>query len=597
MLNLFGKALKFLSKGNSKGDEQMKFIRVNMTTKEVASQPVPEQYRVLGGRALSSLLVAQEVVPSCHPLGVDNKLVFAPGMLAGTRAPSSGRLSVGAKSPLTGGLKESNAGGISAQKLASLGIKAIIVEGMPAPGEGWYLLKLTPTGAELVPADDLAGLGTYEVTAKLRQAHGEKVGVITIGPAGEMRMISAGVATNDAEGNSSRYAGRGGLGAVMGSKRLKAIVIDSPGTFEAPVAKPEQFQEAAKRFSEQVLAHPVTGQGLAALGTNVLMNIINEAGALPTRNFSRGQFAYANNIGGEKLAEVAEARGGKATHACMPGCIMRCSNVYPLPDGKVCAPIEYESAWALGAHCEIGDLDVVGKLNYICNDVGLDTMEAGGTLGVLMDAGVIPFGDGAQAIASLEEVAKGTALGRIIGQGAGFAGKAYGVTRVAVAKNQHMAAYDPRGAKGIGVTYATSPMGADHTAGYSIGANILKSGGDVNPLGKEGQVELSRNLQIFTAGLDSAGLCLFVAFPLGDMPEALPALVDMLNACYDLQWTANEFLALGQQVLKAEREFNLQAGLTKVHDRLPEFMEKEMLPPHNQKFDLSGDELDEVFNF
>lgn len=575
----------------------MEFIRVNMSAKEISRQPVPEQYRALGGRALSSLLVAEEVVPGCHPLGEDNKLVFAPGMLAGTRAPSSGRLSVGGKSPLTGSIKESNAGGISGQKLAGLGIRALIIEGMPKEEEGWFILKLSPSGAELLPAGDLAGLGTYEVTDKLRKAHGEKVAVISIGPAGEMKMAGAGVATNDADGNSSRYAGRGGLGAVMGSKRLKAIVVDSPGSFDAAVAHPEKFQEAAKRFSEQVLAHPVTGQGLAALGTNVLMNIINEAGALPTRNFTRGQFAGANNIGGEKLAEVAVARGGKATHACMPGCIMRCSNEYPLPDGKVCSPIEYESAWALGAHCEIGDLDVVGKLNYICNDVGLDTIEAGGTLGVLMEAGVIPFGDGAKAVESLEEVGKGTPLGRIIGQGAGFAGKAFGVTRVAVTKNQHMPAYDPRGAKGIGVTYATSPMGADHTAGYAIGANILKSGGDVNPLSKEGQVDLSRNLQIVTAALDSTGMCLFVAFPLGDLPDALPALLDMINACYDVQWTPNEFLALGQQVLKTEREFNIRAGLGKIHDRLPEFMEKEKLAPHKQIFDIPGEELDQVFNF
>lgn len=575
----------------------MNFIRVNMTTKEVSQQSVPEQYRAIGGRALSSMLVAEEVPPGCHPLGEDNKLVFAPGMLAGTRAPSSGRLSVGGKSPLTGGIKESNAGGISGQRLASLGIKALIIEGMPEEAGSWYMLKLSPAGSELLAADDLVGLGTYEVTAKLRQAHGEKVAVITIGPAGEMRMASAGVATNDTEGNSSRYAGRGGLGAVMGSKHLKAIIVDSPGNFDAPVANPEKFQEAAKRFTEQVLAHPVTGQGLAAFGTNVLMNIINEAGALPTRNFTRGQFAKANDVGGEKLAEVAEARGGKATHSCMPGCIMRCSNVYPLPDGKVCAPIEYETAWALGPHCEIGDLDVVGKLNYICNDVGIDTMETGGTLGVLMEAGVIPFGDGTKAIEFLEEVAKGTPLGRIIGQGAGYAGKAYGIRRVAVAKNQHMAAYDPRAAKGIGVTYATSTMGADHTAGYAIGANILKSGGEVNPLGIDGQVDLSRNLQVFTAAIDSAGLCLFVAFPLGDMPEALPAMIDMINACYDLQWTPNELLGLGQQVLKVEREFNQGAGFSKVHDRLPEFMEKEILPPHNQRYDVPRDELDTVYNF
>lgn len=572
----------------------MSFIRVNMTAKEIATQAVPEKYTGLGGRALTSLLLNEEVSPNCHPLGESNKLIIAPGLLAGTHAPSSGRLSVGAKSPLTGGIKESNAGGISAQKLASLGIRALIIEGKPSEDAGWYLLKLASGGAELLPAEELVGLGTYEVTSRLRQTHGSGVAVITIGPAGEMKMIAAGVSTNDAEGNSSRYAGRGGLGAVMGSKHLKAIVIDSPESFGVSVEDKEKFLAAAKRFTELVRQHPVTGQALPAFGTNVLMNMVNQAGALPTRNFSRGMFELADEIGGEKLAERALARGGKATHACQPGCVIRCSNVYPLPDGTICSPVEYESAWALGANCEIGDLDVIAKLNYLCNDLGLDTIETGGTLGVLMEAGVIPFGDGSKAIESLEGVRNGTPLGRIIGQGSGFAAKAYGVTRVAIVKNQHMAAYDPRGAKGIGVTYATSPMGADHTAGNAALANLM---GVVPPHQTQGQVDLSRNIQVLMACLDSIGLCIFVADPITAYPDTLPAVLDMINACYGLNWTSEDFEALGKRVLASERQFNLDAGFTSAHDRLPEFMEKEKLPPHNQVFDVPTKEMDQFFNF
>ncbi|MEW6423821.1 MAG: aldehyde ferredoxin oxidoreductase C-terminal domain-containing protein [Bacillota bacterium] len=573
-----------------------RLLRVDMTKKEANFADVPEKYSLLGGRALTSQIVADEVPPACNPLGKFNKLVFAPGLLTGTNAPSSGRLSVGGKSPLTGGIKEANAGGITSQKLANLGIKAVIVEGKPADG-GWSLLKITPDGAELLDAGDLAGKGTYEVTAICRERYGSKVGVITIGPAGEMCLSAAGVTNNDPDGNSSRYAGRGGLGAVMGSKRLKAIVVDSPKTFDAPVKDRERFRAAAKKFADILAKHPVTGQGLPSFGTSVLINIINEAGALPTRNFSTGRFEKAQEVSGERLAEEAVKRGGKATHACHPGCVMRCSNVYPLPDGKVCAPIEYESDWALGPNLEIGDLDVVGRLNYICNDVGLDTIETGVTLGVLMEAGVIPFGDGGAAIRALEEVGKGTPLGRIIGSGAAVAGKVFGVRRVPAVKGQGLPAYDPRACKGVGVTYATSPMGADHTSGYAVATNILKSGGYVDPLKPDGQVDLSRNLQIATAALDSTGLCLFVAFAVLDDPEALPAVVEMINAQYGTQLTLADVTELGKQILKTEREFNRLAGFTKEHDRLPEFFATEELPPHKTVFDIKGEELDQVYNF
>ena len=571
-------------------------IRVNMSQKEVKFEEVADNYASLGGRALTSQLIADEVPATCDALGPFNKLVIAPGLLSGTSAPSSGRMSVGGKSPLTGGIKEANAGGITSQKLANLGIKAIVIEGKPAEQE-FSMLKITPDGVEMLPAGDLAGKGTYEVTALCRQRYGEKVAVITIGPAGEMLMQSAGVTNNDSDGNSSRYAGRGGLGAVMGSKGLKAIVIDCPKTFDAPVAEPERFKAAAKKFAKILLDHPVCGQGLPAYGTNVLMNIINEAGTLPTRNFKTGRFDQAAEVSGEKLAEVAVARGGKATHACHPGCVMRCSNVYPMPNGKVCAPIEYETAWCFGPNLEIGDLDVVAMLNYICNDVGLDTIDVGCSLGVMMEAGVIPFGDGQAAIAALEEVAKGTPLGRIIGCGPANVGKLYGVTRVPAVKGQGIPAYDPRSCKGNGVTYATTPMGADHTAGYAVTANILNVGGTVDPTKKEGQVELSRNLQVATAAVDSTGLCLFVAFAVLDNPEGLPTVVEMLNAQYGINLTVDDVVTLGQNVLKVEREFNKAAGFTKADDRLPEFFQTEDLPPHNTKFDITGDELDEVFNF
>ncbi|MHB1043474.1 MAG: aldehyde ferredoxin oxidoreductase family protein [Eubacteriales bacterium] len=573
-----------------------KILRVNMTTKEVKTEEIPGKYAALGGRALTSQFVFDEVAPTCDPLGPFNKLILAPGLLSGTNAPSSGRISVGGKSPLTGTIKESNSGGVASQKIANLGCKSIVIEGQALRGD-FSVLKITPDGAELLPAGDLAGKGGYATVAALKEKFGPKVAVIFIGPAGEMLMPGAGIGINDPEGNASRYAGRGGLGAVMGSKGLKAIVIDSPKTFDVPVADKERFKEAAKKFTDILRAHPVTGQGLPAYGTNVLMNIINEAGTLPTRNFAKGRFDKANEVGGEKAAEICNSRpGGKATHACHPGCVMRCSNIYVLPDGRSLGALEYETAWAFGPNLEVGDIDDVATLNYICNDVGLDTIEMGATLGVLMEAGVIPFGDGKAAIAALEEAGKGTPLGRIIGSGAANAGKIYGVTRVPAVKGQAIPAYDPRSCKGNGVTYATTPMGADHTAGYAVTANILKVGGYVDPLKEEGQIDLSRNLQIATAAVDSTGLCLFVAFAVLDNPDGLPAIIDMLNAMYGLSLTADDVVALGQNILKVEREFNAKAGFSKQDDRLPEFFYNEELPPHNTRFVLK-DELDELFNF
>ncbi len=458
------------------------------------------------------------------------------------------------------------------------------------------ILKINPEGAELLPAGGVAGKGGYETVTMLKKQYGENVGVIFIGPAGEMLMTGAGIGNNDPEGNAGRYAGRGGLGAVMGSKGLKAIVLDSPKTFDVPVKDKSRFQEAARKFAKILLDHPVTGQGLPAYGTNVLMNIINEAGTLPIRNFKYGRWDKAGEVGGEVAAELCNARGGKATHACHPGCVMRCSNIYILPDGRSMGSLEYETAWGFGPNLEVSDPDQVAEMNYICNDLGLDTIEAGVTLGVLAEAGVIPFGDGKAAIAALEEVGKGSPLGRVIGAGATTAGKVYGVTRVPAVKGQGIPAYDPRSCRGNGVTYATSPMGADHTAGYAVTANILKVGGYVDPTKDEGQLDLSRNLQIATAAVDSTGLCLFVAFAVLDNPEGLPTIVEMLNAMYGIELTINDVVALGQSILKVEREFNEKAGFTKEHDRLPEFFYNEELEPHKTKFTFK-EELDEVFNF
>jgi len=537
------------------------------------------------------------VEPTCSPIGPNNKLVFAPGLLGGTNCANSGRISVGGKSPLTGTIKEANSGGQAGQYLAKLGIAAIVVEGLPQDGK-LYKLFLNKEKCELSPAEDLKGLGNYATVDKLKNEFGEKAGFVSIGPAGEWKLAAASVAFTDKELRPTRHAGRGGLGAVMGSKGLKAIVIDPSEGEPAPLSDKEAFKEATKRFAKALGEHPVTSQGLTNYGTDILINIINEAGALPTRNFSSGRFENADKVGGESLNKITVERKGDCSHGCMSGCIIRCSGIYLDEKGEYVSKWpEYETVWAWGPNCEIDDLDAIARIDRACDDIGVDTIELGNSVAVAMEGGVKKFGDAAGAEELIAEVGKGTPLGRILGSGAGVVGKAFGVRRVPIVKNQALPAYDPRAIKGIGVTYATTPMGADHTAGYAIATNIMKVGGYVDPLKTEGQVKLSRDLQVATAAIDTAGLCLFVAFPVLDNPDAFNAIVDMVNAKYGLSLTGDDIGALGQRVLKMERDFNARAGFTSADDRLPEFFKLEKLPPHNQIFDISDEELDTVFNF
>jgi aldehyde:ferredoxin oxidoreductase len=546
----------------------------------------------LGGRAITSTIVSKEVEPECDPLGRKNKLVFAPGLLTGTMAPNSGRMSVGSKSPLTGGIKESNAGGSASQKLAKLGIKALIVEGMPQ-GDKFYNLHVDKDGVKINEETELLGKGNYEVIENLSKKHGKDIGVITVGQAGEYLLSSANISVKDYHGYI-RSAGRGGLGAVMASKKIKYITIDDTDGPGVTVQDKEKFKAASKVFVNALREHPVTGGGLTKYGTNVLVNILNEAGGLPTKNFRTGRFEGAQKISGEAMYDYITAREGKPSHNCHAGCVINCSQVFTDKEGKyVTSGFEYETIWGFGALCEVDDLDIIAKADRICDDIGVDSIETAVACAVAMDAGVVKFGDGPGMLKVLEEIGKGTPLGRIIGSGAGMTGKVMGVRRVPVVKNQAIPAYDPRAVKGIGVTYATTPMGADHTSGYSVTANVLGVGGTVNPLGKEGNIELSRNLQIATAAIDSAGLCLFVAFAVLDNPAAFNAMIDLMQALEGGKFTADDFSELGKSVLRTEIEFNRRAGFTEIHDRLPEFFEEEV-QPHGTKWDFTGKEIDET---
>ena len=572
-----------------------KIFRINMTELTTSIEEVPADWMGHGGRGLTSTIVAAEVEPTCHPLGAKNKLVIAPGLLSGTVAANSGRISCGAKSPLTGTIKEANAGGTAAQMLARLGCKAIIIEGQPRE-DRWYSLTIGHNTIAISEETDLVGKGNFAVVDAVQNRLGKKHGLITIGPAGEMKMLAANISIKDPDGKL-RSCGRGGLGAVMGSKRVKFIAIE-PTEAKVEIADPEKFKEANRVFTKALVDNPIS-QALGTYGTNVLVNIINEAGALPTRNFTAGQFDGHEEISGETMHDMIVERGGKPKHNCHPGCVIQCSQIFNDREGRYkTSGFEYESIWAMGADCCVDNLDLIAEADHLMDDIGIDTIETSVAMGVAMEAGVLEFGDG-EAICRIlrEEIAQGTPLGRIIGCGAGSVGRAFGVTRVPVVKNQAIPAYDPRAVKGIGITYATSTQGADHTMGYTIATNILGVGGNLDPLSKEGQVELSRNLQIATAAIDSTGMCLFIAFAALDDEKCLPALVDMINARYGINLTADDVTALGKTILKTERAFNEAAGFTSRDDRLPEFFSEEPLPPHNVVWDMTPEEIDSFWDF
>jgi aldehyde:ferredoxin oxidoreductase len=572
----------------------MKFIRINMTDQTIRKTDFPQEYLGSGGRGLTAALINTEVPADCDPLGPDNKLVFAGGLLTGTKLVNTSRISVGAKSPLTGGIKESNVGGSAPHALGKLGIAAIVVEGQ-SPGGKYWVLRIDADGqAVLEPADAFAGLRTYECAEKMLAHYGEKNGLLLIGPAGEQRLASASVQSTDVDRRPCRAAGRGGMGAVMGAKGLNAIVVSEEGAVAEAALDSAAFKDAAKAVATAISKNPFTGEMLRAVGTAGLVSAVNGLGAFPSFNATRGQLEGSEKISGETLAATVAERGGRTGHRGCTGCIIHCSNEYMDQNGKyVTASLEYETIWSMGAMPGITDLDAIATLDFLCDDIGLDTINTGVAVGVAMDAGYRQFGDAQAAIDLLEEVARGSEIGKIIGNGPVAVGRHFNHARVPAVKNQSIAAYDPRGMQGNGVTYATSPMGADHTAGNLVGAYLT---GQLKGTEPDGQVDASRQSQISMAMVDNTGLCMLAASAMAD-PAVLPALAAAINVRWGSSLTPDDLMALGVRTLQTEIAFNRKAGLTKEDDRLPQFFYDEPLAPHNVVFKLSPEELDKTLEF
>ena len=563
--------------------------RVNARTHEVTREPLPASWTRLGGRGLLARILLDEVDAACDPLGPGNKLIFAPGLLVGHMLSSTDRISIGGKSPLTGGIKEANAGGRTGLHMATMGIHALIIEDMPA-GDDWWVLHLSLNGAKWEKANDLAGLGVYETAPKLLEKYGDKVAIALIGPGGEMGMKSAGIQNLDKDRIPSRIAARGGLGAVMGSKRIKAIVFDNAGGQKPPIVHAEAFKVAQKDYTQSVMNHPqsVTYRDY---GTAAMTQLTQRFAAIPVNNFSRGTFDNVEDVSGEALREFTLKRGHPSdpAHACMAGCTIKCSNIFGGEDGRIIvSPLEYETIGLMGTNLGIDSLDVIGGLNWHVNDLGLDSIEVGAALGVAAEAGLMSWGDGQAAQGLIDEIRSGSALGRVLGDGAAAVGKKYNVERVPVVKGQAMSAYEPRSIKGTGVTYATTPQGADHTCGLTIRANV-------NHLDPNAQIEVSRNAQLNMAGYDTLGACIFAGFGYAATPDGV--VKRLLQARYGWDDLPDNILqALGKETIAMEREFNRRAGFTKENDRIPKWMTEEAIPENNSVFDVPEGQLDGIFD-
>ncbi len=558
----------------------MNVLRINVTTGSIVEEPTPERYSGLGGRGLTSAIISDLVPADCDPLGEDNLLIFAPGLLSGTPLANSGRLSIGAKSPLTGGIKESNVGGTMATALARHGISAVIVTGKAQEGALYHLVINSDGKASLIPCPESRGVRNYALAEQLLETYGEKNAISSIGPAGEMMLASASIQTTDPSGTPSRAAGRGGLGAVMGSKGLKALVVSKEGGTTQSMTDPDTFKEASKRFASAITKDGWSGQVLPQFGTASIIASTNASGALPTRNASQGSFDGTDKIDGDTMAATIRRRGGKTTHKGCSQCVINCSNVYVDEGGKpITSALEYETMWAMGPMICNDDLDAIARLDFLCDDIGLDTMNTGTAIAVVMDAKYIDFGDAQAAIALVESIAEDTEMGRLIGEGPNAVGEKLGHTRIPTVKGQSIAGYDPRAMPGMGVTYATSPMGADHTAGFVGGAK-----GPTEML-----TNISKSSQAHAAALDCTGVCMFA------QSGGLDTIFTAITALTGKPFGNNEWQKLGTNCLAAEVDFNHRAGLTDKDDQLPAMFHEEALAPFHEAVPYAETDLHGTF--
>ncbi|MCZ6464044.1 MAG: aldehyde ferredoxin oxidoreductase [Proteobacteria bacterium] len=558
------------------GPEGDRLIRVDMTNQTVSEEPYPDEWKLLGGRALSAKILLAECDPTCDPLGPDNVLVMAPGVVSGTMAPTSGRISIGGKSPLTGGIKEANAGGNPGQDLMKLGIRVVVVTGKPSDPEKRYGLELTTDGMKVVAADDYKGMWNYACCEKLAENYSKTASFITIGPAGELQLTGASVACTDQqkERRPARHAARGGLGAVMGSKGLKYVAVD-PG--RARVRRPADmkgFAAKCKTYTKDYLAGPQ----MFKTGTSSVVPVANMLHTFPYKNRTEGQSPDADTLDGKNINASFEERGGEM-HNCMTGCIVQCSNIVHDAEGNYkTSALEFETLTLLGANCAVASWEDVADLDRLCDEVGLDTIETGAAIAILMDAGEMEWGDAEAMKKLVREIAEGTELGVAVGNGAVSVGVRTGHKRVPVVRGQAVPAWDPRPLKATGISYAIGPMGADHTAGLIV-----------NPgMPADQWAQASQEVQLVNAVCDSSGFCQFLQPTLDDIREYYGLL-------YGEEVSRQQIADQGWECLQDEWEFNRRAGFTEADDDIPACLREEGVgPDHSIVFDVPLDVIQQV---
>lgn len=558
-------------------------MRINLENKETNIKEFDEKYNKLGGRALTSALISEEVRTDVDPLSQDNKLIFATGLLTGINASSVHRLSLGSISPLTGGIKESNSGGIFALNMALNGVNALIVENCLS---NLSIIKIDGFNVEIVDAQNYKGLKTVETGYKLKEQFGSNISFVCVGPAGENQLLTASIVVSDADGMASRHLGRGGLGAVMGAKNIKAIVIINRKGF-LKGDKPEDLKSNVKEYLKILANTKQTSEIYTKYGTAAMVDTTNALDGMPTMNFRYGSHENAEELNGIKLNSIITDRGGDTSHACMPGCTIRCSNIYTDSNkNEIVRSLEYETIVLCGSNLGIFDLDKVAVINSIINNLGMDSIDVGGAIGIMMDMGILDFGDYEGVIKLLEEIENNTLVGRLIGSGTFRTGVVLGSKRIPAVKGQGLPGYDPRAVKGHGVTFSTSAMGADHTAGMNI-----REGLDSHS--KEGQIESSFKMQKLAIMYDSAGLCLFTHVA---VRNNIDLILEMLTNLYGIKWTLNDLTSMSEKTLLIERNFNRKRGLGVYSDRLPRVFTEEYLGDENLIFDITPDNLDQIFS-
>ncbi len=549
------------------------YYHIHLADQTITSEHMDGEALVKAGRYFIARTLVAAGTATADPLGPDNPLIFSAGPFAGTTFSNANRISVGCKSPLTGGIKESNAGGTLAYALGRLECAGFTLHGQ---SPDWTVIHFRKDGSiSFDEAGPYMGKLNTETAELLFERYGKKISFAICGPVGEYLGMLAAIAISDNEGRPSRFAARGGVGAVMGSKKVKAIVVDVHKMPQLHDRK--KTLDALRTYARWIQEDPAIQSTYNPIGTMAMGDYTNHVGGIPVNNFTLG--AQVNDdqetftMGGDYIRDLNVARGGNHTHACMPGCLIQCSNVFVDANGReITSPVEYETLGLLGTNCGLSNPDDLAEMNQRCNELGIDTIETGAMIAVLMDAGLAPFGDLDFMQRVFRELRAGSEEGRLWAQGTAAVGERYGITRVPVVKKQAISAYDPRVIEVTGISMMTSAQGADHTAG-----NVPKL--DSRSKDLDELLRLSLEMQIVSAAVDSIGLCIFgrsVTNP------QIAFLTDAINAALGTDLKPTFYREIGVETLLLEKAFNDAAGFTTQDDNLPQFFYDEPLPPSNQ---------------